>query len=627
MSMTPAPGPLRAVLLLGCVLALAAPVPVLAASPPVPVALTPTTNEDALLTITLSATDADGDPITFAQGATQPTHGNLGTFGSSLCDGQTPQTCSATVDYTPDLNYNGPDAFSYTAADGIDGTGEATVSITITPVNDPPACPAASKSGAEDSHFSGTVVCTDIDGGSLTYAKVAGPAHGSATVNSSGSWSYQPAANYNGSDSFTYNAFDGVVNSTTATVSLTISAVNDPPNAVNDVGLTVKQNAAATALAVLANDSILPDAGQTLHISAVTQGAHGTVAITGGGTGLTYTPAPTYRGSDSFTYTISDGALTDTATVLLDVVQAGAVTRISGADRYAVAVNISKLNFSPGVAVVYIASGLGFADALSGVPVAGLQRGPILLVPSTSIPAAVATELTRLKPLRIVILGGASSVSSSVGTQLHTFTAGSVVRLAGADRYATSVAVSKATFSAGVPVVYIASGAGFADSLSGGPVAAIKGGPILLVATDTIPAVVKTELTRLKPARIVILGGSAAVSTTVGAALGAYTTGTVTRLAGTDRYGSSAAISKASFATRPAIVYIATGLDFPNGLAGGPAAAIHRSPLLIVSTNAIPASIAAELIRLKPANIVVLGSSTSVSEAVKSLLGYYTAGP
>ena len=595
---------------------------------PVASALAPITTEDTPKAVTLSATDVDGDGLTFALGGTSPSHGTLGSIGAPSCNGQTPSACTSTVTYTPSPNYNGTDSFSYTASDGTASSGAATASITIGAANDPPSCPAASKSGLEDSQFSGTVVCTDIEGGSLAYTRVAGPVHGTATVSASGAWTYQPAANYNGSDSFTYKANDGTADSSPAAVSLTITPVNDPPNAVNDVGLTVTQNAGATALPVLANDSILPDVGQTLRITAATQGAHGTVAITGLGTGLTYTPAPTYRGSDSFTYTISDGALTDTATVLLDVVQAGTVTRLGGGDRYAVSAAISKANFAPGVAVVYIATGLGFADALSGAPVAGIKDGPILLVTTNAIPTSVATELTRLKPGKIVVLGGPSVVSSAVITQLRTYTTGSVIRLAGSDRYATSAVISKANFTAGVPVVYIATGLSFPDALSGAPVAAIKGGPILLVPGTSIPSVVRTELTRLKPARIVILGGTSVVSSAVATSLKAYaTSGSVSRLSGADRYATSAAISKASFAAHVPVAYIATGLDFPNALSGAPVAAIHGGPILLVSTSAIPAAIAAELIRLKPANIVVLGPSTSVADAVKALLGSYTAGP
>ena len=100
---------------------------------------------------------------------------------------------------------------------------------------------------------------------------------------------YRPNANAFGSDAFTYTVSDGLGGSGTATVNVTISAIERPvPNAVNDAALSVPESAGATALAVMANDTD-PD-GDTLTIIAKTNGAHGTVAITGGGTGLTYNP-------------------------------------------------------------------------------------------------------------------------------------------------------------------------------------------------------------------------------------------------------------------------------------------------------------------------------------------------
>ena len=129
---------------------------------------------------------------------------------------------------------------------------------------------------------------------------------------------YKPNANANGADTFTYTIADGHGWTTIGTVNVTITPVQDPPNAVNDATLSVRESAGATALAVKANDSD-PD-GDTLTIVAKTNGAHGTVAITGGGTGLTYDPVKLYYGTDVFTYTLSDGhGGTDSATVLLTI--------------------------------------------------------------------------------------------------------------------------------------------------------------------------------------------------------------------------------------------------------------------------------------------------------------------
>ena len=95
-----------------------------------------------------------------------------------------------------------------------------------------------------------------------------------------------------------------------------------------------------------------------------------------------------------------------------------AVTRISGADRFTTSAAISRASFNPGVQAVYITSGMTFPDALSAAPVAGMQDAPLLLVTSDSIPADIQTELDRLNPTRIVVLGGTTSVSNNVQAQL-----------------------------------------------------------------------------------------------------------------------------------------------------------------------------------------------------------------
>jgi|GEM_PF-3340064 len=298
------------------------------------------------------------------------------------------------------------------------------------------------------------------------------------------------------------------------------------------------------------------------------------------------------------------------------------VTRLAGTDRYSTAVAISRASFQPGVPVAYVSSGLDFPDALAGAPVAAMNGAPILLVRPTSIPSAVTAELKRLTPKRIIVLGGAGVVSEKVRTRLDALTSGSATRLAGADRYATSAAISRASFPS-ASVVYLANGSGFADALSGAPVAGMKKGPVLLVKRDSIPASVARELIRLSPSEVVVLGGDGAISHRVTDRLPLTTEYTVRWLFGEDRYGTSADISQASFARQPSVAYIANGLTFPDALAGAVVAGMQRGPVLLVAAGSIPAEVRTELQRLKPHKIVVLGGTGVVSEKVKAQLAQF----
>jgi putative cell wall-binding protein len=300
------------------------------------------------------------------------------------------------------------------------------------------------------------------------------------------------------------------------------------------------------------------------------------------------------------------------------------VQRISGGDRYATSAAVSAATFAPGVEVAYVANGLAFPDALSGGPAAASSGAPMLLVAPTVVPGPIIGELKRLRPERIVVLGGAGVVSDAVVTQLRDLaTTGAVTRLAGSDRFATSSAISAATFAPGVKVAYVANGLAFPDALSGAPAAGADDAPVLLISQTSVPGAVATELRRLRPARIVVLGGTGSVSDAVARQLDAFTSGTVTRAAGSDRYGTSAAVPAATFDPGVPVVYVANGLNFPDGLSGAPAAGVGGGPVLLTASGGLPGSVAAELDRLDPARIVVLGGSGVVSESVRLALSGY----
>ncbi|GAB2464883.1 cell wall-binding repeat-containing protein [Xylanimonas ulmi] len=300
------------------------------------------------------------------------------------------------------------------------------------------------------------------------------------------------------------------------------------------------------------------------------------------------------------------------------------VKRQAGADRFATSAAISQATYTPGVPVAYIANGLTFPDALAGAAAAGHLGGPVLLTRTDSISAEISAELTRLKPTRIVVLGGTGAISDTVLNQLKSY-ATTITRQAGADRFATSAAISKATYSPGVPVAYIANGLTFPDALAGAAAAGHLGGPVLLTRTDSISADVATDLKRLKPTRIVVLGGTGAISDTVLNQLKSYAT-TVTRQAGADRFATSAAISQATYTkTNPNLngvetLYIANGLDFPDALAGAAAAGHLDGPVLLTRTNTASPEVIAEIKRILPRRIIILGGTGAISDTLATQL-------
>ena len=351
------------------------------------------TNEDIAKAVVLSGSDADNDSLTYSVVAA-PTKGILSGTAPNLT-------------YTPNPNANGSDSFTFKANDGTIDSNIATVNITVIAVNDAPIANGQSISTSKSTAKSGTLVATDIDSATLTYSKVADPSNGTVTVASSGAFTYTPTTNYvgsdsftfkandgaldsntatvnisisntapvasaqnnvttnedtakaitlsatdvdgdaltysitttptkgtlsgtapnltytpnlnaNGTDSFAFKANDGALDSNTATVNITITPVNDAPDAVNDTSSTPE--GVAKDINVLANDTDVE--GNTLTVSAVTQGTKGTTSINANNT-IRYTPQSTATGSDSFTYTISDGnGATDTAIVTVTLTTA-----------------------------------------------------------------------------------------------------------------------------------------------------------------------------------------------------------------------------------------------------------------------------------------------------------------
>src|SRR5439155_1289259 len=305
--------------------------------------------------------DSDGDLLS-AVLVSGPSHGTLilNAYGSFR--------------YSPTANYNGPDSFTYQASDGATNSGVVTVTLTVNPVNDNTVAADDTYSTPEDTTL--TVIAPgvlandgDVDGDPLTAILISGPAHGTLTLNSDGSFTYTPALNYNGPDSFTYKANDGQADSAPVTVSITVTAVNDAPVAVNDSYTTAEDTTLNVAApGVLANDGDVD--GDPLTAILISGPTHGTLTLNSDGS-FTYTPAPNYDG------TADSGVATVTITVTAVNDAPVAVN-----DAYAVSEDTTLTVNVPGV--------LGNdtdidGDALTAVLVSGPSHGTLTLNPDGSV--------------------------------------------------------------------------------------------------------------------------------------------------------------------------------------------------------------------------------------------------
>jgi putative cell wall-binding protein len=375
----------------------------------------------------------------------------------------------------------------------------------------------------------------------------------------------------------------------------------------------------------------------------VTRGIHVRYRVEGGPTGfLGYpvsgeTPAPAGRLRSDFSGARSTGGWsivwdpsTDETRIIpsdVDMPEDGSwppqveVARWSGTTREDTAAAVSEAIFSPGVDVAYVARADEFADALTGGVAAALGGGPLLLTVTDRLPEETTRELARLRPASIVVLGGRGAVSARVERELATHTDGEVVRISGDDRYATAAAVSRRQFPDGADTCYLATGRSFADALAGGPRAARAEVPLLLTAPDELPDATKAEIVRLGVRSVIALGGDKAVADAVVERLRTYVEDSVTRISGRDRYGTAAEIAEATSVADD--VFVVTGADFPDGLAACPAAAQRSAPVLLTSATTVPAATDAQLRRLAPSRVVIVGGDGVVSEQTAKRLSYY----
>lgn len=252
--------------------------------------------------------DPDSNPLTAILVSTA-THGilNLNSNGS--------------FNYVPNLNFNGTDSFLYKANNGTENTNMALVTLTITPVNDAPIAVNDTGITPENSPVVVNVLANDIDIDlePLTVSGVTNGAHGLTSINADQTVTYTPNPNFKGEDSFNYTAFDGMANSNTATVTITVTPGNIPPVAQNDSASTTRNT--PVVINVIANDFDPDGTIVPATVTIVTPPTQKGTAVSNGNGTITFTPKKNFARTDTFTYTVkdNDGAVSNLATVSVKV--------------------------------------------------------------------------------------------------------------------------------------------------------------------------------------------------------------------------------------------------------------------------------------------------------------------
>lgn len=226
----------------------------------------------------------------------------------------------------------------------------------------------------------------------------------------------------------------------------------------------------------------------------------------------------------------------------------------------------------------------------------------------------------------VIAAGGEVVVHEATLAAIGSVADRSTARAGGADRYETAIALSAGQYPSGAADVWLATGQNFPDGLTASSIAGARGGPVLLTSRDEVPASVLAELARLAPRNVWVVGGPSAISEDVVQSVANALPGTsIARRDGADRYETAAFLAEGFFDSATA-VFVATGQNFPDALSAGPAAAGQQAPTLLVTSASIPPATEAQLRRLRPSVVYVVGGPDVVSDGVATQISSLTGG-
>ena len=385
------------------------------------------------------------------------------------------------------------------------------------------------------------------------------------TRSSSSGTSYTLKALKSGTVTVTATAADGSKKSASCTVT-----VNNPQQIV--ISATVAAGSTLNLLGLLTPDT---------WSQKLTWSSDHTDIVAVDGVGIA---TGVFPGTATVTVKSTSNRTTGNEIATFHITVQSALVRTSGLDRFETATAVSRQGWNYS-GTVYLVNGEDYADALAAIPLAALRNAPILLTDTKTTPAVTVNEIKRLGAGNIVLLGGTGMISADQATALGelSYVAG-VSRVAGDDRYYTAAKLAQSVWNISKSkTAVLAYGYSYADALSIGPVAGIKGYPILFTDTNSLPDATSSFLERNGITDVIVVGGKGVISAAVVNELSKHGVVNTRRVAGTNRYETSAAVAKTYAFLFGHYAAEATGENFPDALAGNVLAAKFKMPMILIS--------------------------------------------